>query len=642
MQFNDLIDSDESNFYSLAHFPAVKMLVFVVFGIAINLYIKLTFYPILILILIYYSILFIYRNKFLTSKIFTGAVLIGFCVSLDINSFDLNIPDKTIPDMPAVLTGEITQVITLKDNRARIIISGSIDTKQLNELKNTDVILDIYKLDKSKLDIKTGYEIYAPVKARFPKPKVFDDEFDEAFYAKFNEVKMFATATAKDVKITERKTTIRGFFEPIVNSINSRIDQIFPASSVGIIKALITGDKSGLSQELKQAYSFTGTAHVLAVSGLHVGIISAMLSLFLGFFENRKVKFIIFTVLIIVYIFITGVQPSVIRAGFMSACIYYVYVLERRIKAVNVLSFVVLFLIIFDPMIIYSPGFQMSVASVYGILLCYLPFQKALMRLIGKSSAFQRYLASSLAVTFSASVVVTPIVAYYFSVYSIISPLTNLIIVPLTSLAMIYAFIALLLSVIYMPLGIFFAFSADFLIELSNKITLFAMNLPYSYIKTDNALILSILLSIIILYIFMAKHFNTLLFRTSVSALIFILIWFNLPDKTIARTRIIPYKDCVLLKHNIDTTASFYWIADRKPKNYSAADYSIYNHLKNSDKKLFIAIDGNIGLATVDKLKKDKQFKVFEVNIQSQKLLENLFSIKKPISQIIKEEDIWH
>ncbi len=642
MENNDLVEYENNSEFTMSHYPAVKILFFTAIGMLLNTILQLSALTICLIILLYFIFCLVFRNRYLLTKIIIGGILVGISLSSRIGNYELNIPDKTIPDMPALIRGEIKQIITLKDTRARLIINGSIDTKQLEQINSIKIILDIYKLKNSDLELKTGYEIYAATKARFPKKKILDDDFDEAFYAKFNDVNWFASAPAKDVKITKRKITINGFFEPVINAINNQIEIVFPNNTVGIVKALVTGDKSGLSQELKQAYSYTGTAHVLAVSGLHVGIISAILGLFLSVFDNRKLKFSIFTILIIIYMFITGVQPSVIRAGIMSIAIYYAYTLERIIQPINALSFVVLLLIIFDPMIIYSPGFQMSIASVYGILLCYLPFKNTLGKIIGTQSGFQNFIASSLAVTLSASIIVTPIVAYYFKIYSIISPLTNLIIVPLTSLAMIYAFIALIISTISLSFGQYFAYSADLLLDISNSITLFAQSIPYSYIWSEYSVYLASILSALFLYVFISKNKKILAFRTIVSIVLFLLTWNLLPEYSEIKTQIVPFKDCVLLKHNIDTTTSFYWIADRKPNNYSAADFGIYNILKKSDKKIIVAVNGNIGLATIDKLKNEKKFSAIELNIESQKLIEKYFHLKISLPQFIKEEVLWH
>ena len=642
MQINDLISEENRNIINLSHYPSAKILLLAICGMLINILLHLQLFVILTIVILYLVFVITFRNKYIFSKFIIGGILIGICLGWRIDNSELNIPDKTIPDMPAIVSGEIVKIITLNNNRAKLIINGKIDTKALEQISNTNIILDIYKMDSIKPDIELGYELYAPVKARLPKHKYLTDDFDEQFYAQFNNVNWFVSTAAKNVKITKYKTTFSNIIEPVVKSIKHQIEIVFPSNCQAIINALITGDKSDLSSELKQAYSFTGTAHVLAVSGLHVGIISSIFALFLSYFDNRKIKFVIFSILIIIYIIITGAQPSVIRAGIMAICVYYAYILERVINPINILSFVVLMFIIFDPLIIYSPGFQMSVSSVFGILFCYSTFSKTLTKLIGEKTGFQKYLANSFAVTFSASLIVTPIVAYYFKVYSIISPISNLLIVPLISLAMIFAFISLFLSFIYLPLGQFYGYSTDFLINISNQINIFVSKLPFTYILSDRAVYISVLISIFLLYIFISKNKKMLYFRIIISILIISIVSHLLPASTKIGTQIIPYKDCVLLKHNIDASASFYWIADRKPNNYSAPEFGIYKHLLNSDKNLIIAINGNIGLATIDKLKLEKRIKVIELNMSSQKRLEKYFGLKTSIAQIVEKEILWH
>jgi len=358
----------------------------------------------------------------------------------------------------------------------------------------------------------------------------------------------------------------------------------------------------------------------------------------LGLFENRYLKFIIFSVLIITYMFLTGLQVSVVRAGIMAIVLYYNYMLDRVSNPLNTISLVIILFILFEPSIIFSPAFQMSASSVMGIILLYSKFNQSLGNIIGSHTIIQKFIVNSLAITFSASLLVSPIVAYYFDVYSIISPLTNLFVVPIISLAMVFAIVSLVLSFIWLPLGTHYAFSADFMLELAGQINKFAVSFEFSYIASELAVFFAILFSAGIFYVLSADKTKLLVFRFFVMCIISILLIPMFPKKQEPILSIVPFQNSVVVSKPLDDSTQFYLIADRKPKNYPMADFNLYNHLLNSEKNLIIGVTGNTGLALLDKLKKERKFKAFEIDISGQHLLEKKLGILKPLPQIIKKE----
>lgn len=140
--------------------------------------------------------------------------------------------------------------------------------------------------------------------------------------------------------------------------------------NLAIALALILGDKSLIDSEITASFTNTGAMHVLAVSGLHIGIIMQILmvvfSQFPRFISKRKA---IFTVVVLMwfYAFITGLSPSVLRAVFMFSVLVVAQLMGKNYSAINTLFFTGFVLIFINPFTLFDIGFQLSFLAMLGI-----------------------------------------------------------------------------------------------------------------------------------------------------------------------------------------------------------------------------------------------------------------------------------
>lgn len=629
-------DTDESNFaFRLEHYPAFKLLIVFCTFLTFFALVYVNIYIVIFLALIFILSLIIKLPNWI--GYLCGIAVLAGIVAIRLDYSEIKVIAKAMPEMPAVFVGKVESIIKNSPKSMRIKARGSLDTKFLPEIEYSGLIIDFYKTDTKADSLKIGNTIYTPVKVRLPRQKMFPTDFDERFYARYNNVQWYASARTNNISIIDDSKNIKAVSTEISESLGKRINQLFAPHFAGIIKAMLVGDKSDLNNETKQIFSLTGTAHVLAVSGLHVAIISGIIILFLGAIENRIIKFIIFTVAMIAYAFITGLSPSVVRAGIMAITVYFVYAIERHPKSLNLLSFAVLAMILYDPTIIYAPAFQMSAASVFGIILLYPIIKRSLSTLLNVQSVVGDYVVNSLSVTFAASVMVSPIVAYYFEVFSIVSPLANLLVIPLMSLAMVFSIVAIALSYASISIGIWYAGSANLIIDVVLYINRIAVEIPYSYLNQENVLIVSIIISIIMFYVFAADSRPKFAFRLLSSVVIGLLLLkvFNTESKNTNQTNIYPLQGVVVAEIPLSQSKNFIYIADRRNKQYPKADYSLLKYLSNSDKELIIGITGNIGMATLDKLRKTKSVKAFELNFDKQRSLEKMLNLNTKFQRII-------
>lgn len=208
-----------------------------------------------------------------------------------------------------------------------------------------------------------------------------------------------------------------------------------PASQQ-IAAALLLGQKENLDKDIKNAYAETGTMHILAVSGLHVGIIYAIL-LFplkgIRIKSNQKRIYLTAVILLIwVYAILTGFSPSVIRAATMFSLFTAGQMRKRRPSSFNILAFSAMVMITLDPTVIYEVGFQLSYAAVAGILL----IQPLIVRFWLPPNRVFEYLWQLTAVSIAAQLATFPLSVYYFHIFPTYFLVANLFIIPLSFVVM--------------------------------------------------------------------------------------------------------------------------------------------------------------------------------------------------------------
>ena len=197
-----------------------------------------------------------------------------------------------------------------------------------------------------------------------------------------------------------------------------------------IASALILGSKDDLDYEVKQAYATAGAMHVLAVSGLHVGIIFLILNTLFSFFnaskKGRVVKAIILLIGLWTYALLTGLSPSVLRAATMFSFIIIGTVLNRKSSIYNTLAASAFFLLIINPNLLFEVGFQLSYIAVLGIVY--------LQPLIYKRIYTKWWLLDKIwaitAVSIAAQIATLPLTLYYFNQFPVYFMLSNLIVIP--------------------------------------------------------------------------------------------------------------------------------------------------------------------------------------------------------------------
>lgn len=214
--------------------------------------------------------------------------------------------------------------------------------------------------------------------------------------------------------------------------------QGFEGNALSLLAAFSVGEKRGFSQELKEVYSDAGVSHLLALSGLHLGLFYMVVVTLLGFAGGSRKWYIarelLALLLLWVFAFVAGLTPSIVRAAVLFSLVSVGRCLRRDSSSLNSLAFAAMVMLLFSPRLLFDISFQLSFSAVLAIILL-TPWINELLG-CNKRGRLYRSAVSLLAVSFSAQVGVLPFVWYYFGTFPLYFLFANLLLVPLATVLM--------------------------------------------------------------------------------------------------------------------------------------------------------------------------------------------------------------
>ena len=211
-------------------------------------------------------------------------------------------------------------------------------------------------------------------------------------------------------------------------------------STSGISLALLLGNRREISASVKTTYSRTGASHILAISGLHVGIVYGFLLIF--FKRYRKtLLFSIFSILVLwSFAIISGLSPSVSRAALMFSLFSVAILMQRKAHPLNTLALSAFILLLIDPNLVFDVGFQLSHLAVFGILTVF----SSLSGLVSSKYNLLNKIWDLTAISISAQIFTFPLIIYYFHGFPLLFFVSNLIVIPAACLILVVGLIFLI------------------------------------------------------------------------------------------------------------------------------------------------------------------------------------------------------
>ncbi|MCL2861218.1 MAG: ComEC family competence protein [Firmicutes bacterium] len=263
---------------------------------------------------------------------------------------------------------------------------------------------------------------------------------------------------------------------------------------------MLTGDRSGLSDDIRFNFQNSGLGHVMAVSGLHLALVAGILFFILNKLKIRRwYAHIVITVVLFLYMFFASFSPSVVRAFIM----LQVFLVGQNTglcrDSLSSLSLAASVMLLIFPLYLFDPGFMMSIGAVYAIML----FSRHFTKFFKEKLRLPRRAAQFLSVTISAQMGVMPAMIMHFSQFHTYAILTNIVLMPVFMFSYILVFISTVLSTIMPFLG-FALRGSGFILRLIDTVAAFFAHLPFAAVVYFST---SLIALVYVGYFFLSRFF---------------------------------------------------------------------------------------------------------------------------------------
>ncbi len=272
----------------------------------------------------------------------------------------------------------------------------------------------------------------------------------------------------------------------------------------GVAEALLIGYRDDLDKNLVQAYSNTGVVHIIAISGLHLGLIYGTLFWLFSLFKKRRwvgwVKPIVILLVLWIFSLVAGAAPSILRSAIMFTFLLAGEVINRKQSKYNTLAASAFTILLYDPFALWNVGFQLSYAAVLSIML----FMQPIYKLVYLKSKALKWVWKLNAVTLSAQVLTIPIVCYHFHQFPNLFLLTNFVVVPLSGFILYGEMILLAAAALFEPLAQLAGFITENMLRFMNS---FIIEMDQFTFSVTDGIQISILQTILLFVTLIAVSF---------------------------------------------------------------------------------------------------------------------------------------
>lgn len=505
--------------YFKTEIPFLRLALFFIAGISFSIIYNLSpnllwFLPwaVIFLILIYFNIAFkkdrLYLNTYIPGfLIYILMFLSGIIICNQRKEIEKENHFSKLPSQELIVY--LTEEPKIKNDVARfnVEVKNNINNKSI--LKTSGKLLLALRFDTTQ-NINLHYGDLLIIKSKFQEtePAYNPSEFDYKKYLSYQQIYHQSFINQKQIiKIGENEgNPIKAFAlkyrEQQVKKFKRYLEY---KDAQSVASTLILGFRSDLSQDILNAYSKTGTMHVLSVSGMHVAIVVILLGFLLRFMDKNKksriAKAIIMISLIWFYALISGLDPSVERAAIMLTFVLVAKARSKKVNIFNVIAISAFILLIYNPFNLTNVGFQLSFIAVAGLI--YL--QPKIYDIYEPQNKILQFIWATIAVSIAAQLATTPISLYYFHQFPLYFILSNLFITIPAALIM-YVGLAFLMTSWLIPLTKVLGIVLNELIDFTNKGLIQIEQVKYASISQIWVNTFEIALFYIILTLFLMSY----------------------------------------------------------------------------------------------------------------------------------------
>lgn len=427
-----------------------------------------------LLVIVLLSILIAILKRYHTRFI----LLIGLFISL---GSVLTFIKTEVNDLPTSDDVHIVKVSEFKRGRGvwDQVIAEDLKSNWFNVKKHLLII------EQGDSELKQGDILAVKSEFSFISNKNNPGEFDAETYWNSKGIQSMGFVKARGYLLldTDNESVLTRFLNRIHEYSNEVLEFSLPESSKGLIKAMILGDKTDLDPDIKESFANAGAMHVLAVSGLHVGLIAYFLSFLLKrfLFRNKINLAVLVTILLLwIYAAITGFSPSVLRSVIMFSLLIGGQLYGRNTSSLNVLMFAAIIILAYNPFLLADLGFQLSFLAMTGIFTIY----PLLVGIIRTDYKILNWLWQGSIVGVAAQVMTFPIALYNFHSFPNYFILSNIFVMVFATLLLGLGILLLLfgkLSFIAKPIGLVLGWSVFLFVESISLVDFMPAAVAYGF-----------------------------------------------------------------------------------------------------------------------------------------------------------------
>ncbi len=348
----------------------------------------------------------------------------------------------------ALILGRITEELkpSAFANRYILEAEGLIDEDITRPFRGKILVTLISDTIK-KFTLVPGDKILIPFELKEINGSLNPFQFNYRDYMQSLQVEKQVNLVPSRLSIVGKKSDLRSASWKFREKLIANLDQLkFGPDEIGVFQALILGQKRDISEQLYKNYAAAGAIHILAISGLHVGILLLLLNFLLKPLEKVKLgRFIKPVTLILMlwsFAFITGLSPSVVRAVCMFSFLAVGMQLRRKTSSMNSLFLSLFFLLLLNPYYLFQVGFQLSYLAVFSIII----FQPVIYNLFTPKLKLIDYFWKLTSVSLAAQFGVLPLSIFYFHQFPGLFLISNLVVLPFLGLILILGILVIILS----------------------------------------------------------------------------------------------------------------------------------------------------------------------------------------------------
>jgi competence protein ComEC len=413
--------------------PAMLMAIAFCTGITAALFIRQVFFIILFFFIIMLIYIYAARKKLPFTKNFLLIVIVFFCgyINYACQFTYLLSPMQDFYETTITMNGYITS--QYEENNGKLTFDFHVDTlktKNCEHIIQRNVRVTVYNFSPSE-EISLGRYLVINGELRKPEGARNPGGFNFQNYLLSSKITGSVSVSGNSliVKNTVKHLPLLIFGDNVQKRILQALDRNLTYEKSALMAAMLTGYREKLTTPMEDAFSASGLIHIMAVSGANIAfLLMPVLWLFRMLGINRRLCAAAAIPLIFIYVLITGMEASVLRASIMALVVLIGKILDRKADIINSLCVASIIILVINPFMLMDAGFQLSAGATAGLGILYKRIRNSI------PEKTPDLISETLAATLAAQAGVLPMLILYFSRVSVVSLVANLLVVPLTGI----------------------------------------------------------------------------------------------------------------------------------------------------------------------------------------------------------------